>query len=87
MGVEGEEEIQTKVMGNLFNKIIAETSLNLRKRRTSRCRKLTEHQTIMPKEKHPKTYHNQNPQHTEQRKNTENCKREGKSHIKADPLE
>jgi CTP synthase (UTP-ammonia lyase) len=45
MGVEEGEEIQIKSLDNLFNRIIAENFHNLKKK-ISRCRKLTEHQTI-----------------------------------------
>jgi hypothetical protein len=72
MSVEEREEIQTKGIDNLFNRIIAENY--------SRCRKLTEHQSG-PKKKYYQTHHNQNTQHTEQRKNSESCKREKTSHI------
>jgi hypothetical protein len=40
-GVEEGEEIQTKGIYNIFNRIITE---NLRKRESPRCRKFTEHQ-------------------------------------------
>jgi hypothetical protein len=46
MGIEEVEEIQTKGIDNVFDRIIGETSLTLRKRESSRYKKLTEHQTI-----------------------------------------
>jgi hypothetical protein len=49
MSVEEGEAIQTKGIDNLFSKIMAENSLSSRKRESSRCRKLTEHQTIKTK--------------------------------------
>jgi hypothetical protein len=49
MGVEEAEEIQTKGTDNLFNRIIAENFLTLRKRESPRCRKLTEYQNIRTK--------------------------------------
>jgi hypothetical protein len=43
----------TTGIDNLFNKIIAENLPSLRNRRTSRCRKLTEYQTIRTKRETP----------------------------------
>jgi hypothetical protein len=51
MGLE-EEEIQTKGINNLFNRIIAENFPNL-KRESYRCRKITEHQTMRTKKETP----------------------------------
>jgi uncharacterized coiled-coil protein SlyX len=54
MGIEEGEEIQTKGIDNLFNRIIAENFPNLKK--VTQVRKLTEHQTIRTKTKtHPDT--------------------------------
>jgi hypothetical protein len=39
MGVEEEEEIQTKVIDNLFNRIIAENSLSFEKERVTQVQK------------------------------------------------
>jgi hypothetical protein len=87
MGVEG-KEIQTKGIDNLFNRILADNSLNLKKDNHQSAGSLQNTKPLGPKKKHPKTYHNQNTQHTEQRKNSESCKREQASHIKkANPLE
>jgi hypothetical protein len=85
MGVEEGKEIQTKGIDNLFNRIIAEKFPNLKKE-SPRCRKFTKHQTIRTKKETPQTYHNQNTQHTEQRKNSESCKTD-KLHIKVNTLE
>jgi hypothetical protein len=52
MGIEG-EEIQTKGIDNLFNRIIAQTSLTSRKRELPWCRKLTEHQIVRTKKETP----------------------------------
>jgi hypothetical protein len=76
-GYRRRRETQTKGTDNLFNRIIAENFLNLKKE-SPRCRKPTEHQADSTKKE---THHNQNTQHTEQRKNSENCKREMTSHI------
>jgi hypothetical protein len=38
------------------------------------------------KKKHPQTHHNQNTQNTEQRKNSESCKRQKTNHIKGKPI-
>jgi hypothetical protein len=82
MGVEEGEEIQTKGTDNILNRIIAENFSNLKKFSSSRCRKLAEHKTIRTKRDSPsQTHHNQNTQNTEQRKNSESCKREKTSHI------
>jgi hypothetical protein len=52
MGVEEGEEIQTKGIDNLFNRIIAENFPNLEKE-SARCRKRTEHQTIRTSKETP----------------------------------
>jgi hypothetical protein len=86
MGIEEGEDIQSKDIENLFNRIIAENFPNLEKERV--IQELEAYRTPNQKKKHLQTYHNQNIQQTEQRKNTESCKREkGKSHTKASPLE
>jgi hypothetical protein len=46
MGIEEREEIQTKDIGKLLNKMIAENFLNLEKERNIQVQKLTEHQNI-----------------------------------------
>jgi hypothetical protein len=43
------KEIQAKGTDNLFNRIIAKTSLTSRKKESPTCRKLMEHQTIKTK--------------------------------------
>jgi hypothetical protein len=84
MGVEG-EKIQTKGIDSQFNKIISENILNL-DREASRCRTISQHQTVrakketLPDRSLQKTKQNKT-QHIEQRKNTESCKREKTSHI------
>jgi hypothetical protein len=80
MGIE--EEIQTKGIGNLFNKITAENFPNL-ERGTSRYRKLTEHQTIRTKKGKNTPRHNiiKTLNYTEQRKSPESYKREKISHL------
>jgi hypothetical protein len=81
MGIEG-EEIQTKGIDNLFNRIIAKNFPNLEKERVTQVQeayKTPNHQD--QKRNTPQTHHNQNTQHTEQRKNSESCKRKKISHI------
>jgi hypothetical protein len=68
MGVEEGEEIQTKSIDNIFNKIIVEKFPNLEIKRVIHVHKATEHQTVKTKNKHHQTYHNQNTQYTEQKK-------------------
>jgi hypothetical protein len=82
MAVEEGEEIQTKGIENLFNKIIAENSPNLKKERVIQVQEV--YVTPKPsgsKKKHPQKQHNQNTQHIEQRKDFESCKREKTCHI------
>jgi hypothetical protein len=81
MGVEEEEQKQTKGTDNLFNRIIVEKFPNLEIKRVIQVHEATEHQTVKTKKKLHQTYHNQNIQYTEQRKNTENCKGEKTCHI------
>jgi hypothetical protein len=76
------EVIQTKSIDNLFNRIIAENFPNLEKEiviQVQEAYRTPKHQD--QKKEHPQTYHNQNDQHTEQRKTTESCKREKISYI------
>jgi hypothetical protein len=80
MGVEEREEIQTKGIDNLFNRIIAENFPNLKKELHPGIGSLQNTKPTRPKKKHPQTHHNQNPQHIEQRKNSESGKRKT-SHI------
>jgi hypothetical protein len=68
MGVE-EEELQNEGIDNLLNGIILENFPNLKKE-SPRYGKLTEHQTIRIKRETPP-----DTQHTEQRRNSESCKR------------
>jgi hypothetical protein len=88
MGIEEGEEIQTKGIDNLFNKIVIENIPQPQEREGHPgARSLQNTKPSGPKKKHPQTDHNQNTQHTKQRQNTENCKREKKSYIKANPIE
>jgi hypothetical protein len=64
---------------------MAENFPNLEKKRVTQVQEAHRTQTG-PKEKRPQIYHNQNTQHTEQRKNSESCKRKDKSHIKVKPI-
>jgi hypothetical protein len=57
MGVEEGEEIETKSIGNLFNRIIAENFPNVAKERVTQMRKLTEHQIIRTKTETPPDTH------------------------------
>jgi hypothetical protein len=67
-------------MDILFNRTIAENLPNLGKESPGEG-SLQNTQPTGLKKKYPQTHHNQNTQHTEQRKNSENCKREkDKSH-------
>jgi hypothetical protein len=83
MGIEG-EEIQTKGIDNLFNKLIAENFPNLEKERDIQVQEA--YRTPNHQDQKRNT-----PKHiiikdTEQRKNIETFKREkNKSHIKANP--
>jgi hypothetical protein len=81
MGVEEEEEIQTKGNDNLFNRIIAENFPNLKKESHPGGGSLQNTKPTGLKKKHSQTHHNQKTQHTEQRKNFKICKRENISHI------
>jgi hypothetical protein len=80
MGAEEGENVQTKGTDNLFNRIIAENFPNLEKEIPG-AGSLQYTKPSGPKKKHPQTHHSQNPQHIEQRKNSESCKREKTSHI------
>jgi hypothetical protein len=81
MGIEG-EEIQTKYIYSLFNKIITENFYNLKKERVIQVVEVSRHQTVRPKEATPlQIYHNQNTQCSEQRMNTDSCKSEKKRHL------
>jgi hypothetical protein len=60
MDIEEGKEIPRKYVNDLFNNIIAENTPILRKRGTSRNRRLTECQAITPRKKHSQTYSNQN---------------------------
>jgi hypothetical protein len=48
-----DEEIQSKGIDNLFNRILAEKFLNLKKEESPRYRKPTEHQTTRTKKETP----------------------------------
>jgi hypothetical protein len=90
MGVEEGEEIQTKDLDNLFNEIIAENFPNLEKERIIKVQEAystPNHQNQKRNAPPAPTYHKQNTQHSEQRKNTESYNSEDKSHVKANPLE
>jgi hypothetical protein len=52
-GVKEGEEIQTKGIDNLINRLIAENFLTLRKREPPRCKHLVEHQTVRTKKETP----------------------------------
>jgi hypothetical protein len=80
MGI-NEKQIQTHRTDNLLNNIIAENSLNLEKERDIQLQEVYRTPTVEPEKKHSQIYHNQNSQYTEQRKNTESCKREKTCHI------
>jgi hypothetical protein len=83
MGVEKGEEIQTKGNDNLFNRIIAENFPKLEKERIIQIQeayRTSNHQD--QKKKYPQTHHNQNTNHTEQRKNSESYKTEKTRHLK-----
>jgi hypothetical protein len=80
MGVEEREEMETKGTDNLFNRIIAEKFLDLEKEKVTQVKEAYSfHQTFRTKKETPPTHHNKNTQHTEQRKNSENCKRKNTS--------
>jgi hypothetical protein len=66
MGVEEEEEIQTKGTDNLFNRIIAENFPNLEKESHPGVGSLQNTKPMTrPKEKHLQTHHNQNTLYSE----------------------
>jgi hypothetical protein len=82
IGIEG-EEIQTKGIDNLLDRIIAKNYPNLEKDGVNNVQEA--HRTLNPqnKKKHSQTHHNQNIEQTEWRKNTESCNREHTSHIQS----
>jgi hypothetical protein len=79
MGVKG-EEIQTKSIDNLFNRIIAESFPNLERKRVTQVQETCRTPNHQCQKRNTQTYHNQNTQYTEQRRNSESCKREKTSH-------
>jgi hypothetical protein len=81
MGVEEGEEMETKGIDKLFNRIIAENFPNLKKESHPCIGSLQNIKPSGQKKKHPQTQHKQNNQYTEQRKNSESCKREKTSHL------
>jgi hypothetical protein len=81
MGVEEGEEIQAKGIDHLLSRIIAENFPNLKKESHTGSGSLQNTKSSGPQKKHPQTHHNQNIQHTEQRKNPESGKRKKTSHI------
>jgi hypothetical protein len=87
MGVEEREEIQTKGIDNLFNRIIAENFPNLEKENHQGAGNLQNTKLSGSKKKHPQTHHNQNTQHTQQKKRIRKATKEKRSHTKANPLE
>jgi hypothetical protein len=58
----------------------------LRKGGTSNSGGLQNIRPSGPEKEQPQTYHNQNTQHIEQRKNTESCKREKQVTYKGKPM-
>jgi hypothetical protein len=75
-GIEEGEEIQTKGIDNLFNRIIAENFPNLEKQRVTQVKEAYRTPNCQNQKLNtPQTHHIQNTQHTEQRKNSESCKR------------
>jgi chromosome segregation ATPase len=81
MGVEEGEEIQTKGINNLFNRIIAEKFPNLEKESHPGAANLQSIKPSGPKEKHPRHIKINTLSTRTHRKNTENSKREKTSHI------
>jgi hypothetical protein len=81
MGIEEGEEIQTKGTDNQFNRIIAENFSNFKKESHPSARSLQNTKPSGLKKKHPQIHHDQNTQHTEQRKNSESCKSEKANYI------
>jgi hypothetical protein len=81
MGVKEGEKTQTKGIDHLFNRIIAENFPNLEKESHSDAGSLQNTKPTGPKKKQPQTHHNQNIQHSEQKKNSESCKRKNTSYI------
>jgi hypothetical protein len=81
ISVEEGEEIKTKGIDHLLLTIIAENFPNLEKERVTQVQEACRTPLSEPKEKHPQTQHNQNTQHTEQRKISESCKGVKTSHI------
>jgi hypothetical protein len=74
--IEEGEEVQTKGIDNLLNRIIAENFPNRKKERGAGS--LLNTKPSGSKKKHSQTHHNQNIHHTEQRKNSESCKKKGR---------
>jgi hypothetical protein len=69
MGVEEGEEIQTKGVNNLFNRIIAENFPNLKKERVVQVQKAYRTPSCQDQTWNtPQTHHKQNTQYTEQKK-------------------
>jgi hypothetical protein len=81
MGIEEGEEIQTKGIDNPFNRIRAENFPHLKKERFTLVQEAYRTPNYQDQNQIPQIHHNQNTQHTEQRKNAENCKRKKTSHI------
>jgi hypothetical protein len=81
MVIEEGEGKWTKVIDNLFYRIIAENYPNLEKERVIQMQETYRTSNDQNKNKHPQTYPNQNYQNREQRKNTESCKGEKTSRI------
>jgi hypothetical protein len=71
--VEEREEIQTKVIDNLFSRIVAENCPNIEKERVTQVQEAYRTPNCQDQKR--------NTQHREQRKNSESCKREKPSHI------
>jgi hypothetical protein len=81
MGVKEGEEIQTKGIDNLFNRIIAENFPNLEKERITQVWKLTEHQTVRTKrETHLDTSQSKHSAHRTKKEFGKQQKRKDKSY-------
>jgi hypothetical protein len=71
----------TEGTDKLFKRIIIENFPNLKKESQPCMGSLQDTKPSGPKEKQHQAHHNQNTQHTEQRKNSESYKRENTGHI------